>query len=75
MNMPLDVFPVDDNPIDVRLAQSVLAVSGIEYDVRVRYSADALRRRFTNAFCAFVNKLPQNSHHPIPAGRATERAL
>ena len=33
MKVPLRVLHVDDNPIDVRLAQAFLAVSGIECDV------------------------------------------
>jgi CheY-like chemotaxis protein len=33
MKVPLRVLYVDDNPIDVRLAQAFLAVSGIECDV------------------------------------------
>jgi CheY-like chemotaxis protein len=33
MKMPLRVLHVDDNPVDVRLAQAFLAVSGIECDV------------------------------------------
>jgi hypothetical protein len=73
MTMPLGVLPVDDNPINVRLAQAFLAISGIEYDVCVRHGAGAPTRRFTNVFWAFVNKLPRHSHHPMPAGRMTER--
>ena len=33
MKVPLRVLHVDDNPIDVRLAQAFLAASGIECDV------------------------------------------
>lgn len=33
LKLPLRVLHVDDNPIDVRLAQAFLAVSGIECDV------------------------------------------
>ncbi|MDQ6734722.1 MAG: response regulator [Nitrospirota bacterium] len=33
MNVPLRVLHVDDNPIDARLSQAFLAVSGIECDV------------------------------------------
>ena len=33
MKLPLRVLHIDDNPIDVRLAQALLAVSGIECDV------------------------------------------
>lgn len=48
MKLPLRVLHVDDNPIDVRLAQAFLAVSGIECDVmRVDTAAalkDALRQ-------------------------------
>jgi len=73
MNMPLRVLPVDDNQIDVRLAQSVLAVFGIEYDTCVRHGAGDPRKRFTSASWAFVNKLPRHSHHSIPDGRTTER--
>ena len=33
MKIPLRILHVDDNPIDVRLAQAFLAVAGIECDV------------------------------------------
>ncbi|HKN86838.1 MAG TPA: hypothetical protein VJV04_08270 [Nitrospiraceae bacterium] len=33
MKVPLRVLHVDDNPIDVRLTQAFLVVSGIECDV------------------------------------------
>jgi hypothetical protein len=72
--MPLRVLPVDDNAIDIRLSQSVLAVSGIEYDVcatRCRRSEEPLHQRILG----IQNKLSPHSHHPIPAGRTTERAL
>jgi hypothetical protein len=69
----LGILSVDDNPIDIRLAQAFLAISGIEYDVCVRHGAGAPTRRFTNVLWAFVNELRRRSHYPMPAGRMTER--
>jgi len=48
MKVPLRVLHVDDSPIDVRLAQAFLAVSGIECDVvrvdTVQALAEALQQ-------------------------------
>ena len=42
MKIPLRILHVDDNPIDVRLAQAFLAVAGIECDVGRVETAPAL---------------------------------